>query len=151
MPENTSLTHKTFTHTLPITVQIFDTDCFGVMWHGAYTKWLEMGRVQYFAKLGYTLPGPHDTPCHVFPVVNQNLTFRSPGKLFAELELTTTLTIDRSRLVFNQTFTCTASKQTIMTAQTICAIVEATEDGQWKPLRRIPETIQAALDKASYL
>lgn len=151
MPQDTATEALAFTHTLPITVQIFDTDCYGVMWHGSYIKWLEMGRVQYFAELGYTLPGPADRPCHVFPVVNQNLTFRSPGQLWATLNLTTQLRIDRSRLIFEQTFTCGSTQKTIMTAETTCAIVEATDEGQWKPLRKLPDTVQHALNKAANL
>ena len=41
-------------HTLDIDVQIFDTDCFGVMWHGAYIKWLELGRVKLMESRGIT-------------------------------------------------------------------------------------------------
>jgi len=37
--------------------QVFysDTDAYGVVWHGSYLRWLEMGRVCFCEQLGLSL------------------------------------------------------------------------------------------------
>ena len=47
--------YPVLTHQMDLDVQIFDTDCFGVMWHGAYVKWLELGRVKLMEERGIRL------------------------------------------------------------------------------------------------
>lgn len=32
-----------------------DTDAYGVVWHGAYLRWLEMGRVEWCEMTGHNL------------------------------------------------------------------------------------------------
>ena len=32
-----------------------DTDSYGVVWHGAYLRWLEMGRVELCEMMGHNL------------------------------------------------------------------------------------------------
>ena len=34
-------------HTFEQKVYYSDTDAYGVVWHGSYLRWLEMGRVEY--------------------------------------------------------------------------------------------------------
>ena len=40
--------------------QVFysDTDAYGVVWHGSYLRWLEMGRVMLCEKAGYKIIFP---------------------------------------------------------------------------------------------
>ncbi len=40
-----------FTHR----VYYADTDAYGVVWHGTYLRWMEMGRVELCDKLGLDL------------------------------------------------------------------------------------------------
>ena len=32
-----------------------DTDAYGVVWHGSYLRWMEIGRVELCEKVGYSL------------------------------------------------------------------------------------------------
>lgn len=135
-------------HSLPITVQIFDTDCYGVMWHGAYVKWLEQGRVALFEQLGVPMGKPEDPDALVFPVTEQCVRFRSPARLWDKLRLVTTArTMGRSRVVFEQV--ChddTTGKITIEATTTIAVL-----DGGWKPVRQLPEVISQVLGVAASL
>lgn len=137
-----------FTHCLRLKVQIFDTDCYGVMWHGAYTKWLEMARCEFFALKGYPLEQA-DNDGLVFPVAEQNLKYKQPAKLWDELCLWTTVSATRSRVVFYQQFTrvdeTSGEEITLMEATTTCALMQANENGQWRPVRKPPEKLAAVL------
>ena len=42
-------------HTFEQKVYYSDTDSYGVVWHGSYLRWLEMGRVEYCEDLGLNL------------------------------------------------------------------------------------------------
>ena len=42
-------------HTFEQKVYYSDTDAYGVVWHGSYLRWLEMGRVEYCEDLGLNL------------------------------------------------------------------------------------------------
>ena len=42
-------------HTFEQKVYYGDTDAFGVVWHATYLRWLEVGRMELMANLGYDL------------------------------------------------------------------------------------------------
>lgn len=66
-----------------------DTDCYGVVWHGAYTRWIERSRTEFCNQFldvhelekGGTL----------FPVVELNLRYKASAKLFDEIIVETAL------------------------------------------------------------
>ncbi|MBK8190145.1 MAG: hypothetical protein IPK79_06805 [Vampirovibrionales bacterium] len=134
---------------LLLDVQIFDTDCYGVMWHGAYTKWLEMARVAYLKRRGVLLSKPGEPDGLVYPVVAQQFAFRSPARMADVLALETTLAIEGRKLLFSQTFRqqdtgrapeappIAAPSRVVMEALTTCVIL----DSRWKPLRRLPDDL----------
>jgi YbgC/YbaW family acyl-CoA thioester hydrolase len=82
-------------------VQLFDTDAYGVMWHGAYAKWLEYARHHWLQAQGYTLPVTSQASVY-FPVVEQHLHFKQPARQNDRLCCLTTLTLALPRLVFEQ-------------------------------------------------
>lgn len=131
------------THTMDLDVNIFDTDCFGVMWHGAYTKWMEMGRVKLFEERGLTLSKPDEPNGHIFPVVEQNLRFKNPAPYQDQLTLTTRLTVDGYKLVFSQVFQSKTSGKITMEASTTVVVL----DSNWKLQRKIPEFILNSLEE----
>lgn len=136
-------------HCLRLQVQIFDTDCYGVMWHGAYTKWLEMARCQVFDSLGYPLAAADDDGL-VFPVAQQGVTFKQPAKLWDDLLLWTDVQATRARITFTQTITRgdvppTNPKAIILTATTTCAIMQRQTNGTWRPAKPLPEKLTTAL------
>ena len=57
-----------------------DTDAYGVVWHGSYLRWLEMGRVGVCEMLGHNLIDLKDKDI-VLPVVNLNVKYRMSAKL----------------------------------------------------------------------
>ncbi|MGE0201728.1 MAG: acyl-CoA thioesterase [Candidatus Melainabacteria bacterium] len=132
---------RTLSHSLTLDVQIFDTDCFGVMWHGAYIKWLEMGRVKLLEERGMKLSKPGDAEGYIYPVVEQNLRYKSPGWYQDTLTMTTTLRVEGYKLIFDQVFTSHTHQKTTLEATTTVVVL----DMNWQLQRRLPPVLQAAL------
>ena len=58
-----------------------DTDAYGVVWHGAYTKWFEAARVDAVENsLGINL-GELEANGILFPVVEMNIRYKSSAKI----------------------------------------------------------------------
>lgn len=57
-----------------------DTDAYGVVWHGSYLRWLEMGRVGVCELLGHNLIDLKEKDI-VLPVVNMNVKYKMSAKL----------------------------------------------------------------------
>lgn len=57
-----------------------DTDAYGVVWHGSYLRWLEMGRVYLAEKTGYTLIELEKQDI-VLPVAEINVKYKNSAKL----------------------------------------------------------------------
>ncbi|WP_373532804.1 acyl-CoA thioesterase [Vampirovibrio sp.] len=128
-------------HTLELDVNIFDTDCYGVMWHGAYTKWLEMGRVKLLEAQGYRFSKPGEVDGFVFPVVEQNLKYKRPAPYGDKLTLTTRVALQGYKLIFLQSFLSHQSDQITVEATTTVVTVDA----QWKLQRRLPQSLKEIL------
>lgn len=135
------------THTLPIEVHIFDTDCYGVMWHGAYTKWLEMGRVHFFKSLGLDLKTLTADYGIIVPVAEQNLKYKAPARHGDQLALTTSIESAPPRLIFTQEAKNTETGVTTLLAQTTVVFTNA----QGKVFRQFPEHVQDKLNALSAL
>ncbi len=79
-----------------------DTDAYGVVWHGSYLRWLEMGRIGLCEDAGYTLSKLYDADI-TLPVVELNVKYKSPAKLEDILIVETTLKeVSRLSMVFEQ-------------------------------------------------
>jgi YbgC/YbaW family acyl-CoA thioester hydrolase len=131
-------------HTLALDVNIFDTDCFGVMWHGAYTKWLEMGRVKLFEAQGLKISLPSEPDGYIYPVVEQNLKFKSKAPYGDHLILTTRVSVDGFKLIFHQTFRSQTTDNITLEALTTVLVL----DSAWKVQRRLPPILRDALGLA---
>lgn len=57
-----------------------DTDAYGVVWHGSYLRWLEMGRVGVCEMLGHNLIDLKEKDI-VLPVVNLKVKYKMSAKL----------------------------------------------------------------------
>lgn len=57
-----------------------DTDAYGVVWHGSYLRWLEMGRVGVCEMLEHNLIDLKEKDI-VLPVVNLNVKYKMSAKL----------------------------------------------------------------------
>jgi acyl-CoA thioester hydrolase len=127
-------------HEMTIEVQIFDTDCYGVMWHGSYAKWLEMGRVKLCQQLGISMDPPGKG--FVFPVVEQRLKYRGKAAFGDILCFTTTVQQNGYQLRFDQTVTLAESQKPIVQAETSVVVV----DPAWTVQRKLPEAIRQAIE-----
>lgn len=124
-------------HTLDLDVNIFDTDCFGVMWHGAYTKWMEMGRVKLFESQGLFLSMPNDPEGYIYPVVEQNMKYKTSAKYGDKLTMSTRLSVEGYKLLFHQSFRSHNTDKVTLEALTTVVVLDA----NWKLQRRLPQAI----------
>lgn len=58
-----------------------DTDAYGVVWHGSYLRWLEMGRCLWCEAKGIDLIELANSLDVVLPVVGLNIRYKSSAKL----------------------------------------------------------------------
>jgi len=112
-----------------------DTDCYNVVWHGAYAKWLEAGRIEFSEKIGIRFEELEKMNIHL-PVVELNIRYKHPAKLFDELEIKTTLKeLKKTSATFEHVITNLNNAMVILSATS--TIVCTTADG--KLFRTIPE------------
>lgn len=67
-----------------------DTDAYGVVWHGSYLRWMEMGRIELCEKAGYSLTKLFEDDI-TLPVAEINIRYKSPAKLEENLLIETEL------------------------------------------------------------
>lgn len=65
-----------------------DTDAYAVVWHGAYLRWLEKGRVEWCEALGHNLIDLENNDI-VLPVTNLNIKYKASAKLNDQLVIET--------------------------------------------------------------
>ena len=115
-----------------------DTDSYGVVWHGSYLRWLEMGRVLLCEQSGYKLSEleKHDI---VLPVAEMNIKYKQSAKLDDEIIINTEIT-QRGKfyLIFHQTIIDEKTKKTYIEAT--FKVVAIHKDGNL--YRSLPEQIQ---------
>ncbi len=58
-----------------------DTDAYGVVWHGAYLRWMEAGRCLWCESSGIDLIDLDKNHDIVIPVVGLNIRYKSSAKL----------------------------------------------------------------------
>ncbi len=74
-----------------IRVLYSDTDSYGVVWHGSYTKWFEAARVGLVEKLGLELETLEKANI-LFPVVEMNIRYKSSAKMNERIIIKTQIT-----------------------------------------------------------
>jgi len=120
-----------------------DTDCYNVVWHGAYLKWLEAGRVEFCEKAGIKFCELEKM--HILlPVVDLNIRYKSPALLFDELEIKTyLLELKKTSMVFGHEIFCTNRNILIINAS---STIVATQEG--KLIRKLPSYIYENMETA---
>ncbi len=78
-------------YTQEIRILYSDTDSYGVVWHGAYTKWFEAARVGLVEALGVNLE-ELEASGTVFPVVEMNIRYKSSAKMNERIIIKTNIT-----------------------------------------------------------
>lgn len=106
-------------HSFETKVYYADTDAYGVVWHGAYLRWLERGRVDLCNELGLDLITMKQLDV-LLPVTNMNVRYKASARLKDNLIIETWIEKCNSLSV---TF-----KQTIRDKETNKLFIEATFD-----------------------
>ncbi len=122
-----------------------DTDAYGVVWHGSYLRWLEMGRVDFCEEMGYTLVELQAQNI-ALPVVNINVRYKSSAKINDKMIITTSVQKFNSLSV---TF-----EQHIINKETGKTFIEATVDvvaidNNGKLYRRMPKILTEIFEQAT--
>jgi acyl-CoA thioester hydrolase len=123
------------TYSFNYDVHIFDTDCYGVVWHGAYTKWLEMGRVNLFKSVGIDMKDLSDNHDIIFPVAEQNIRFKTSARLGEVLRLTTRIDVQPPKLIFYQSIQELHQERPVVEARTDVVLIS----NGGKMYRKFPE------------
>lgn len=131
-------------HSNEVRVLYSDTDAYGVVWHGAYIKWLEVGRVELSEMLGLPLEDLEKDGI-TFPVVDLNLRYKSPALFNERIIIETTIEeLKNTSIKFAHTIKDKASDKVHVSATSV--IVAINEEG--KLYRKLPEKIYNCYKKA---
>lgn len=131
-------------HTFEQKVYYSDTDAYGVVWHGSYLRWLEMGRIELCEDMGYNL-SELQAQNITLPVVNINVRYKSSAKLNDEMIIETSiqkfnpLTVTFEQKIFD--------KKTGKTFVEGVVDVVAIDNGG-KLYRKMPQILLKAFEKA---
>ena len=130
-------------HTFEQKVYYSDTDAYGVVWHGSYLRWLEMGRVEYFEDLGLNLIELEKQDI-VMPVTNMNIRYKASGRLNDIVVVDTWIRkITPVTVVFEQTIKNKDSGKLFIQAE--FEVVAIRNNGSLH--RRMPEVLKNAFEK----
>lgn len=135
---------KVMKHTFEQKVFYSDTDAYGVVWHGSYLRWLEMGRVYLCEMMGHNLIELKEQDI-VLPVTNLNIRYKMSAKLNDEIIIETEISKFNGLSV---TF-----KQSILSKETGKKFIEAEVDvvaisNSGKLYRRIPQVLAECFERS---
>ncbi len=129
-----------------IRVLYSDTDAYGVVWHGAYTKWFEAARVGLVEQLGLPLETLEGNDI-LFPVVEMNIRYKSSAKMNERIIIKTHV---KELKPLSVTFEHNVyEKETDKLRVTAYTTIVVTNAKTGKMYRRIPENIYNEFLKAS--
>ena len=130
-------------HTFEQKVYYSDTDAYGVVWHGSYLRWLEMGRVEYCEDLGLNLIELEKQDI-VMPVTNMNIIYKASGRLNDIVVVDTWIRkITPVTVVFEHTIKNKDSGKLFIQAE--FEVVAIRNNGSLH--RRMPEVLKNAFEK----
>jgi acyl-CoA thioester hydrolase len=127
----------------PCSVYPADTDCYNVVWHGTYARWLEAARVDFCYAIGVRLTAVDTAQSNdegdalLYPVIEQHVRFKAPLRLGDTFTLHTMLRIEQMRLCFTQSIIRCGDKATLLTSETTCLVMNQ----QWRLQRRLPTAL----------
>lgn len=130
-------------HLFETKVYFSDTDNYGVVWHGAYLRWMEMGRVEFCKEMtGLTLKELENKDI-LLPVSNINIRYKASAKLEEVLVVETeVIEYNGFTATFKQSIKSKETGRVYITADVI--IVAVNSDA--KLYRRMPEPLASAFE-----
>ena len=127
-------------HSQEVRVYYHDTDSYGVVWHGSYVKWLEIGRVELCEMLGLNL-SELEASGITFPVVDMHIRYKQSALMNDRLIVETSISqLKPMSVTFTHTIKNKDSQNINITAET--TIVSVDKSG--KLIKRFPENIYNA-------
>lgn len=131
-------------HTFEQKVFYADTDAYGVVWHGAYLRWLEMGRVRLCEMMGLDLITLKENDI-LLPVTNMNVKYKMSARLNDEIIVETWIEkYNALSVTFKQAIYSKETGKKFIEAQ--FDVVAITNDG--KLYRRMPECLTKAFEES---
>lgn len=128
-----------------IRVLYSDTDSYGVVWHGAYTKWFEAARVGLVENLGLELE-QLEAGGIVFPVVEMNIRYKSSAKMNERIIIKTNISeIKPLSITFEHKVYEKKTNTLRVVAHTTIVVID-TKTG--KMFRKMPEDMYEKFVKA---
>lgn len=120
-----------------------DTDAYGVVWHGAYLRWLEMGRVFWCEQAGHNLVDLKNQDI-VLPVTNLNVRYKKSARLNDEIIIETFIAkFNNLSVTFRQVIKSKGTGKTFVEADV--DVVAISNDG--KLYRRMPAALAQTFEK----
>ena len=120
-----------------------DTDAYGVVWHGAYLRWLERGRVELCEMLGLNLIELKNLDI-LLPVTNINIRYKASARLNDDIIIETWIEkFNGLSVTFKQVIKSKASNKTFIEAGV--DVVAISENG--KLYRRMPDALAQLFKK----
>ena len=131
-------------HTFETKVYFSDTDNYGVVWHGAYLRWLEMGRVEFCKQMtGLTLKELENMDI-LLPVSNINIKYKSSAKLEDTVIIETEVSqYNGFTATFEQIVKSKETDKILVSADVIIVAVHS----DTKLYRRMPEPLASTFEK----
>jgi len=126
------------------TVKVFpgDTDSYGVVWHGAYIKWLEAGRIEVLEKIGIKFL-EMDEMGILMPVTELNIRYKHFAKPYDELSIESSIEeTGRTHLTFYQEIRNINTGELILYAR----VTGVTTSRKGKLYREIPDYLREKLN-----
>ena len=131
-------------HSQEVRVYYHDTDSYGVVWHGSYVKWLEIGRVELCELLGLNL-ADIESQGITLPVVDMHIRYKASALMNDRLVVETTVKeLKPMSVTFSHVVKNKETQKVNILAET--AVVALNKDG--KLMKRMPEFMYRAFSSA---
>lgn len=115
-----------------------DTDSYGIVWHGSYLRWMEMGRVYWTETKGLKLEDLRDTHDIVIPVAGINIKYKMSAKINDVMIISTELmSYNGLSAIFKQTISDKETGKTYIDAEV--TVVAVNSEG--KLYRKMPQVL----------
>lgn len=116
-----------------------DTDAYGVVWHGAYLRWMEKGRVLLCEALGIDFNDFKENKDILLPVTSLNIKYKSSAKIGEEIAIRTTITkISPISVTFHQVISNAETGQ----IHTDAELTGVAVNNEGKLYRRFPDELK---------
>ena len=116
-----------------------DTDAYGVVWHGAYLRWMEKGRVLLCEEIGVDFNDLKENKDVLLPVSSLNIRYKSSAKIGEKISVTTTISrITTISVTFHQVISNAETGQ----VHTDAELVGVAVNNEGKLYRRFPEVLK---------